>query len=141
MRLFHLRRISIPLAAALATFAAIAYLRAQATGSSTRIVTVDGLSMRVRSQGLDQRRTGQAVVVLEAGAGNGLEAWDPVFSNIAEIAPVIAYDRRGLGQSQPDGQPQTLRHVADTLHSLLSTLQVRPPYVMVGQSYGGILIR
>jgi pimeloyl-ACP methyl ester carboxylesterase len=141
MRLFHLRRITIPLAAALATVAAIAYLRAQATGSSTRIVTVDGLSMRVRSQGLNQRRTGQAVVVLEAGAGSGLETWDPVFSNIAEIAPVIAYDRHGLGQSQPDGQPQTIRHVADSLHSLLSTLQARPPYVMVGQSYGGILIR
>jgi pimeloyl-ACP methyl ester carboxylesterase len=97
--------------------------------------------MRVRSQGLDQRQTGRAVVVLEAGAGNGLETWDPVFANIAEIAPVIAYDRRGLGQSQTDGQPQTIRHVASSLHSLLSTLQVPPPYVMVGQSYGGILIR
>jgi pimeloyl-ACP methyl ester carboxylesterase len=141
MRLFHFRRISILVAAVLATISVIAYLRAQVTGSSTRMVTVDGLSMRVRSQGLDQRRIGKAVVVLEAGAGNSLETWDPVFSNIAEVAPVIAYDRRGLGQSQPDGQPQTIRHVAGSLHSLLSTLQVRPPYVMVGQSYGGILIR
>ena len=97
--------------------------------------------MRVRSQGLDQRQAGRAVVVLEAGAGSGLEAWDPVFTGIAELAPVIAYDRRGLGQSQADGQAQTIRHVAGSLHALLSTLQVGPPYVMVGQSYGGILIR
>lgn len=141
MRMHHFRRIATLLAAALATIAAVAYLRGQTTGSSTRTVTVDGFSMRVRSQGLDQRQTGRAVVVLEAGAGNGLETWDPVFSSTAEIAPVIAYDRRGLGQSQPDGQPQTIRHVAGSLHSLLSTLQVPPPYVMVGQSYGGILIR
>ena len=141
MRTHHLRRVATLVAAGLATIAAVAYLRGQTTGSSMRTVTVDGFAMRVRTQELDQRQTGRVAVVLEAGAGNGLETWDPVFSSIAEIAPVIAYDRRGLGQSQTDGKPQTIRHVADSLHSLLRTLKVRPPYVMVGQSYGGILIR
>jgi pimeloyl-ACP methyl ester carboxylesterase len=54
---------------------------------------------------------------------------------------VVAYDRRGLGKSDADGEPQTLRHVSDSLHVLLSAMEVRPPYVLMGQSYGGVLIR
>ena len=37
--------------------------------------------------------------------------------------------------------PQTLRRVATSLHSLLATLNVVPPYVLVGHSYGGVVIR
>ena len=143
MRLFHGRRTLITLTALtlFTAIAAITHLRGQTSGPSTQMVSVDRRQMRVRSQGLEQRQPGKAVVVLEAGAGSGLEAWNPVFTAIAQVAPVIAYDRRGLGQSEVDDQPQTIRHVAASLHALLSALQVQPPYVMVGQSYGGILIR
>ena len=128
------RHSSLLLALTLFTaIATITRLRSQTSGPSTRMVTVDGRPMRVRSQGLEQRQPGQAVVVLEAGAGSGLEAWDPVFTAIAELAPVIVYDRRGLGQSEADGQPQTIRHVAASLHALLTALQVRH-LRMVGQS-------
>ena len=143
MRLFHGLRTLITLTTLtlFTAIAAITHLRGQTSGPSTQMVSVDSRQMRVRSQGLDQRQPGKAVVVLEAGAGSGLEAWDPVFTAISDVAPVIAYDRRGLGQSEVDDQPQTIRHVAAALHALLFTLQVPPPYVMVGQSYGGILIR
>jgi pimeloyl-ACP methyl ester carboxylesterase len=143
MRRLQSRPIRILLASVIIVIVAVTavtQLRGQ-SAASTQMVTVNGRVMRVRTQGLDRRQSGQAVVVLEAGAGSGLEAWDPVFSPIAELAPVIAYDRRGLGQSEIDGEPQTIRHVADSLHALLNSLQVPPPYVMVGQSYGGILIR
>jgi pimeloyl-ACP methyl ester carboxylesterase len=113
----------------------------QTDSASTRTVDVNGRVMRVRSQGLAQRVPARPVVLLEAGAGSGLEAWDPVFARIAAIAPVVSYDRRGLGQSAADGQPQTLSHVTSSLKALLTTLKVPPPYVMVGQSYGGVLIR
>src|SRR5688572_26933906 len=143
MRLFHGLRTLITLTTLtlFTAIAAITHLRGQTSGPSTQMVSVDSRQMRVRSQGLDQRQPGKAVVVLEAGAGSGLEAWDPVFTAISDVAPVIAYDRRGLGQSEVDDQPQTIRHVAASLHALLRTLHVQPPYVMVRQSYGGILIR
>src|SRR5687767_7059858 len=140
MRLFHGRPIVITVAALVlvTAIAAITHLRGQTADASTQMVAVDSRQMRVRSYGLNRRQAGEAVVVLEAGAGNGLETWDPVFTAIAEVAPVIAYDRRGLGRSEADDQPQTIRRVADSLHALLRTLELQPPYVLVGQSYGGI---
>jgi pimeloyl-ACP methyl ester carboxylesterase len=81
------------------------------------------------------------VVILEAGAGNGLKTWEPVFDRIAAMAPVIAYDRRGLGKSAPDDQPQTLTRVVHSLRSLLAELNVPPPYVLVGHSWGGVIFR
>jgi pimeloyl-ACP methyl ester carboxylesterase len=97
--------------------------------------------MRVLATGLEGRRAGQPVVILEAGAGEGLDNWRPAFPDIARVAPVIAYDRRGIGQSAPDSATPTLRRVAASLHSLLATLAVPPPYVLVGHSWGGLFVR
>jgi pimeloyl-ACP methyl ester carboxylesterase len=128
MRLLHSQRVVISVAALafVTAFAANSYLRGQTSSATTQMVSVDGRQMRVRSQGLDQRQAGKAVVVLEAGAGSGLEAWEPVFTGIAEAALVIAYDRRGLGQSEADDQPQTIRRVAESLHALLPTRRHTP---------------
>ena len=116
-------------------------LGSQVATVTTRMVAVDGRAMRVRTQGLDRREPGKPVVVFEAGAGSGLDAWDSVFTSVASLAPAIAYDRRGLGKSDVDGEAQTLQHVAGSLHSLLRAIAVSPPYVLVGHSYGGVIIR
>jgi len=113
---------------------------AQAT-SDTRMVNVESRAMRVRARGLNERQPGRPVVILEAGAGSGLETWEPVFDGISAMAPVIAYDRRGLGKSALDDQPQSLTRVANSLRALLTELNVPPPYVLVGHSYGGVVSR
>lgn len=97
--------------------------------------------MRVWTAGIEQRQTGRPVVILESGAGEGLDTWKPVFAEIARVAPVLAYDRRGLGQSTADSVRPTLRRVAQSLHALLQRLSVSPPYILVGHSWGGLLTR
>lgn len=77
---------------------------AQTAEAPPRLVTVEGGAMRVWAAGLEQRGVGQPVVVLEAGAGAGLENWRPVFAEIAKRFPVLAYDRRGIGQSDADSE-------------------------------------
>src|SRR5574341_131572 len=94
-------------------------LGAQAPPDSTRsvaMIPVDGHAMRVQTAKLSERKPGQPVVVLESGSISPLENWDPIFDQIAAMAPVIAYDRRGVGKSEFDGEPQTLKHVASSLH-------------------------
>lgn len=105
------------------------------------MVDVDGRAMRVQTVGLETRKPGQPVIVLEAGATIGLDTWAPILDKVAALAPVVAYDRRGLGQSALDEQPQTLSRVATTLHQLLTVINVPPPYLLVGHSYGGVIIR
>jgi pimeloyl-ACP methyl ester carboxylesterase len=116
-------------------------LFAQADIASTRMLDLDGVQMRVWTAGLEQRKTGQAIIVLEAGAGADLETWKPILSDVSKIAPVIAYDRRGLGQSGADAAPPTFTRTVQTLRATLQALKVSPPYVLVGHSMGGVFIR
>jgi pimeloyl-ACP methyl ester carboxylesterase len=114
---------------------------AQTIAPSTRMVDVEGVQTRVWTAGIEQRQPGQAVIVLEAGAGADLETWKPIFSEVSRIGPVIAYDRRALGQSGADTAAPTFTRTAQTLHAVLQALKVSPPYVLVGHSMGGVFIR
>jgi pimeloyl-ACP methyl ester carboxylesterase len=114
---------------------------AQPVLPTTQMVDVDGLAIRVQLAGLDRRRAGSPVVVFESGAANGLDVWRTVLPQVAAVAPVVAYDRSGLGQSEWDSKPPTPKHVSNRLHSLLERIGARPPYVLVGYSWGGILAR
>lgn len=112
-----------------------------AQAQDTRMVDVDGHQMHALTIGLENADSGSPVVVFEAGGGQSLTTWDSVFEDVAEFAAAVAYDRAGLGGSEPDGQLQTPRHVAENLHALLEEVGAEPPYVLVGHSFGGLVIR
>ncbi len=119
-----------------AAFAGITAAHAQ-----TRMVIVEGRAMQAWTSGIDQRKAGQPVLILEAGGGTGLDEWKPVFADLATLAPMIAYDRRGIGQSEPDTVKPTVKRVNQSLHALLQAMRVAPPYVVVGHSWGGAVMR
>ena len=108
---------------------------------ATRMVTVDGRPMRVHIEGLDRRAPGAPIVVFESGAMNSLDVWRRVLGPVARLAPVVAYDRSGLGQSVWDEQTPTPAHVTAKLRRLLQEVGAPPPYVLVGWSWGGTLAR
>jgi pimeloyl-ACP methyl ester carboxylesterase len=104
------------------------------------MVDVEGYQLRVRTGGME--RSGQApTIVFEAGLGSRLETWNPLFDQVAAFAPAIAYDRAGLGGSPANGITPTAPNVVRTLHALLAAVGARPPYILVGHSWGGLLAR
>jgi pimeloyl-ACP methyl ester carboxylesterase len=105
------------------------------------MVELDGRALRVQTIGLQDRRPGAPVIVFEAGASNSLEIWGGLLPRVASMAPVIAYDRAGLGRSEWDGTNPTPRHVADRLRRMLQQIGASPPFVLVGFSWGGMLAR
>jgi pimeloyl-ACP methyl ester carboxylesterase len=105
------------------------------------MVELDGRAVRVQAIGLQDRRPGEPVIVFEAGASNALEIWGGLLPRVASMAPVVAYDRAGLGRSEWDGTSPTPRHVADRLRRVLQQIGAGPPYVLVGFSWGGMLAR
>ena len=127
--------------ATLTSFAQTVTTQGPVAAGATTMVPVRGRTMRIRVAGLAERQQGRPVVVLEGGALQSIETWDPIFDRVAALAPVIAYDRRGIGRSEFDGGPPTLAHVNESLHALLAAIKAPPPYVLVGHSYGGVLIR
>ena len=121
------------------TFEFLSSCAAQVVDS--RMVDVDGHNMHVLTIGLENAESGSPVVVFEAGAGAGLATWGSIVEDVANFAPVVAYDRAGLRRSEWDGQLPTPRHVAENLHALLEQVGAQPPYVLVGHSLGGPFIR
>lgn len=81
------------------------------------------------------------VVLLENGLGDKLEVWDAVQPAVAAFAPVVAYDRGGVGGSQPGPNPRSARMCADEAREMLQKLGFEPPYVLVGHSIGGLFVR
>lgn len=114
-------------------------LDAAAIAPPGRMVDAGGHRLRVVTAGLD--RPGPTVI-LECGIGGSTAAsWGWEIRGVSRFAPVVAYDRAGLGRSDPGPMPRDgLRLVAE-LHAALAAAGLRAPYVFVGHSYGGLLAR
>ena len=85
--------------------------------------------------------SGGPTVILEAGFGGTTNDWDAVQPQLGRTMRVCAYDRAGLGNSVAlPGVHDAGDEVAD-LERLLERARVEPPYVLVGHSYGGLLVR
>ena len=108
---------------------------------TSQMVDIDGHAIHVSYSPLENRKKGSPVIVFEAGATNSLDVWKNVMPTVAHFAPVVAYDRAGLGQSAWDNKTPTPRHVTERLHQLLKKIGAEPPYLLVGYSWGGPLAR
>jgi pimeloyl-ACP methyl ester carboxylesterase len=84
---------------------------------------------------------GSPSVILEAGGYAESLWWYRVQSQLAKQTRVCAYDRPGMGWSEPASSPRDPITIVGELHTLLSEAGINPPYVLAGHSYGAILIR
>jgi pimeloyl-ACP methyl ester carboxylesterase len=85
--------------------------------------------------------TTSPVVMFEAGGGGTSGDWSEVRRLLPPTLSSCAYDRAGAGRSEPGPRPRTLQQEAYELRALLDAGGVRRPYVLVGQSLGGVLVR
>jgi pimeloyl-ACP methyl ester carboxylesterase len=101
-----------------------------------QLVDVGGYRLHIQCVG-----TGSPTVVLDAGLGGSSLDWNLVQSGLASTTRVCAYDRAGMGWSDPGPQPRTPRQIADELHTLLTNAGIAGPYVLVGHSLAGKNVR
>ena len=103
------------------------------------LVDVGGWRLHINCTG--KARASQPTVVLEAGIGDFSVEWSLVQPGVAKFARVCSYDCAGDGWSELGPHPRTMHQIVFELHILLEKAGVRPPYVLVGHSYGGPLVR
>jgi pimeloyl-ACP methyl ester carboxylesterase len=84
---------------------------------------------------------GAPVAVIVNGVDCAMDGYLALQQSLATVTRVIAYDRPGLGDSTPSAAPATLDHIVSDMKALLGRLGVPPPYVLVGHSMGGHIIR
>jgi pimeloyl-ACP methyl ester carboxylesterase len=88
---------------------------------------------------LDCRGYGSPVIVFESGLDTqGSLSWSAVHNELAKTTRACSYDRAGIMWSDP--RPPTtnlMSAVAKDLDSVLISAGEKPPYVLVGHSFGG----
>lgn len=82
-------------------------------------------------------------VIFESGISATCLNWTQVRLQVAAFARAYAYDRAWLGWSDPagDNARRTTSIIVDELHALLAGARISPPYILVGHSFGGMLVR
>jgi pimeloyl-ACP methyl ester carboxylesterase len=87
-------------------------------------------------------RGDKPTIVLEHGAFGCASDWGVVQARLAAKGlHSIAYDRAGLGLSDPGPQPRDGRALNADLSALLAAMGEAGPYVLVGHSMGGLMVR
>jgi len=84
---------------------------------------------------------GSPTVIFESGLGASSFSWRKIHAQLAKTTRVCAYDRAGYGFSDPAPLPRDMRHLADDLAALTKAAHLQPPYVLVGASLGGMIVR
>ncbi len=101
------------------------------------LVDVGGYRLHINCTG-----SGSPAVVIEAGLGDWSTSWGGVIQpEVAKTTRVCTYDRAGLGWSDAASLPSDAAQFSQELHTLLQNARVPGPYVMVGHSLGGLIVR
>jgi len=83
---------------------------------------------------------GTPTIIFDPGVGLTSPIWWTIQEKIATQATTLSYDRAGYGWSDVGSFPRTVAQVVTELRILLERLELKPPYVLVGHSYGGLVM-
>jgi pimeloyl-ACP methyl ester carboxylesterase len=88
-----------------------------------------------------EKGTGDITVVFESGIAATHLNWCTIHEQVSRFACAVGYDRGGLGWSSPARTARTPANAARELHRMLEGAGIHPPFVLVGHSFGGMVMR
>ena len=101
-----------------------------------KLIDLGGYKLHLNCTG-----SGSPTVVLSAGSGDFSTDWALVQPRVAASTRVCSYDRSGAAWSDLGPKPRTIYQEAFDLERLLRAAGERGPYIVVGQSLGGMVAR
>jgi pimeloyl-ACP methyl ester carboxylesterase len=101
-----------------------------------RMIDVGGFKLHLNCAG-----EGTPAVVMDAALGGSSISWSLIQPSIARVTRTCSYDRAGFGWSEAGPLPRTAGRIADELRTLLRAADVPPPFLLVGHSFGGLVMR
>jgi pimeloyl-ACP methyl ester carboxylesterase len=131
---------SVPLVVALLVAAGAVYQFVGARRSARRhaapgrMVDVGGQRLHLICAG-----NGWPTVLFESGIAASSLSWARVLRDVAAFTRVCAYDRAGLGWSDPAGAPRTVTRMIGEMRGVLADAGTPGPAVLVGHSFGAYL--
>ena len=101
-----------------------------------KLVELSGHRLHVNCSG-----QGSPTVVVENGLGDFSFDWALVQSRVSQFTRICTYDRAGYAWSDPGPKPRSFAQLNLELRDALAKLGEHGPYVLVGHSYGGPVVR
>lgn len=101
-----------------------------------RLINAGAGQMHVVDSGV-----GNPPVVLESGLAATHLNWTVVQDELSRTMRVCSYDRGSLGWSDAAKTPRLLATLIEELHQVLTAADVASPCILVGHSFGGLLVR
>jgi predicted alpha/beta hydrolase family esterase len=80
-------------------------------------------------------------VIFENGLGGKMAYWVKVLPEVSKKATVFAYNRPSYGKSDDVATPRDSGHITAELRELLAEKGLKPPYILVGHSVGGLYMQ
>jgi pimeloyl-ACP methyl ester carboxylesterase len=104
------------------------------------MIDIGGRRLRIVCEG--PQASAQPLVMFESGAFGFSADWQVVQDRLAaEGVRSCAYDRAGLGLSDPGPQPRDGLNIVKDFEALLAAASLPGPYVLVGHSMAGLRLR
>ncbi len=100
------------------------------------LVDAGGHKLHLNIQG-----NGSPAVIFENGSADFSFVWSLVQPQVAKFTKTVSYDRAGYAWSEPGPIPRTSKQICFELHTALHNAGIKAPYIFVGQSFGGFLVR
>ena len=123
----------VVIALAGATYQAIATARDESKYPPPgQLVDVGGHRLHIYCVG-----EGSPTVIIDTGTGGWSISYRHLQIEIAQDTRACTFDRAGMGWSDPGPKPRTSQRIVDELHTLLNSARLKPPFLLVGHSFGG----
>lgn len=84
---------------------------------------------------------GTPAVILESGISATCLNWTAIRQRVSQFTQCSSYDRASLGWSDRARSPRLPSNIVEELHALVHVAGIQPPYILVGHSFGGMLVR
>ena len=84
---------------------------------------------------------GTPTAIIDFGITNWSLHWTPVQRELAKTTRVCGYDRAGFGWSDDIVSPVNSGQLVEQLHLMLKNSEEKPPYLLIGHSFGGYVVR
>jgi pimeloyl-ACP methyl ester carboxylesterase len=98
-----------------------------------RLVAIDG----ARRLNLFCLGEGKPTVLFIQGLGSPMSDWRRVMDPVSATTRACAYDRAGMGRSDPMNKPADITNSVDDLHRLITAAKIPTPVILVPHSIGG----
>ena len=122
--------------AVLLASAAFSAAQAQTPKPIGKLVQLDGYRLHLHCTG-----NGQPTVVIENGFDEFSFDWFVVQKDVEKFTRICTYDRAGYAWSDPGPLPRTYAQINLDLRTALQKSGEKPPYLLVGHSFGGPVIQ